>query len=683
MNARMDDATFAKQLADAGSPLDEAGARDLIAGIAAAPAPHAPEVWLSLFVDPAEAAPISLREALAARIEAARAALDRSAVDRNANARLERIALLREQFAAAGVTGFIVPRGDEHLGEYVARRGERLAWLTGFTGSAGLAIVLARRAALFIDGRYTLQAEAEVPVELYEHRHVTDEPPHDWLRIALEPGDRLGYDPRLHTVDAIARYAGACSHAGAELVALETNPLDAIWGDQPPAPLATVVPHAERYAGETAASKRARIGEAIERADADAAILTAPDSIAWLLNIRGGDVPNCPLPMGFALAHADGTVALFMDGRKIPAATRAHLGNGVTLLEPEALGPAIEALGRAGGALLADEKATPAWFAHAVDAAGGRVVKGQDPCTHPKAIKNETELAGTRAAHLRDGAALTRFLAWLAETAGSGAVDELKAAKKLAEFRATDPLYQGPSFDTISGAGPNGAIVHYRVDKASNRPLETGSLYLVDSGGQYLDGTTDVTRTVAIGTPTPEMRDRFTRVLKGHIALASARFPAGTTGAQLDTLARQHLWPAGLDYDHGTGHGVGSFLNVHEGPQRIAKAPGSAPLEPGMIVSNEPGYYKTGAFGIRIENLVAVMEPAQPEGAERRVLAFETLTLAPIDRTLIDHTLLNRAEVAWVDAYHARVGDEVRRLVEDDAAVKAWLKAATRPLAQD
>ncbi|MBT6442781.1 MAG: aminopeptidase P family protein [Alphaproteobacteria bacterium] len=681
MNSKLDDTALAAQLAAAGCRLDAAGAAALIAGIAAAPAPHVPGAWLSLFVETPADAPQALTDALAARIEVARAGI---AIKRPEDATEARLAKLRAALIKAGAEGFIVPRGDEHLGEYVAGRGERLAWLTGFTGSAGLAIVLPATAALFTDGRYTLQAEAEVSASLYDHCHITDTPPATWLKKTLQPNTRLGYDPRLHTAASLRTLATACTAASATLVALEYNPLDSVWEDQPPAPLSPVVPHDVRYAGQAAEDKRTAIGQSIAGQDADAALLSAPDSIAWLLNIRGADVPNCPLPLGFALAHHDGRVDLFMDERKVPAATRTHLGNAVSLESPDAMADALVTMGRAGQALLVDENATPDWFGATLTAAGGRIVKGADPCTRPKALKNAVELDGTREAHMRDGAALTRFLAWLDGAIREGTpVDELTAAARLGDFRAADPLYCGPSFDTISGAGPNGAIVHYRVDETSNRMLEPGSLYLVDSGGQYLDGTTDVTRTVAIGEPDAEMRDRFTRVLKGHIALACARFPAGTNGAQLDTLARQHLWPAGLDYDHGTGHGVGSFLNVHEGPQRISKGPGGAALEPGMIISNEPGYYKSGAWGIRIENLVTVIEPVQPQRGERNILAFETLTLAPIDRRLIDVSLLSAPEIAWVDAYHGRVGDEVRRLIEDDGAVRKWLRAATRPLDAD
>jgi len=589
----------------------------------------------------------------------------------------ERIGALRAELKARGLHGFLVPRADAHQGEYVPPHAERLAWLTGFTGSAGLAVVLRDRAALFVDGRYTLQAETETGSAHYELRHLIETPPQDWLAEAVEPGARIGFDPWLHTPDGIARLRRAVERAGATLEPAEGSPLDAVWTDQPAPPLAPVVAHPVPYAGETSADKRARIAAGLKAEGLDAAVLSAPESLAWLLNVRGGDVPFTPLPLGFAILHADATVDLYMAPEKLDAAVRAHLGEAVRVAPPDAFGPALDAL--AGKRVRLDRATCAVWIAKRLGAAGATADVGDDPCATPRACKNATELAGTRAAHLRDGVALTSFLHWLAEEAPKGGLTELAASDRLDSFRREGDLFRGLSFPTISGAGEHGAVVHYRVTPDSDRPLNTGELYLVDSGAQYLDGTTDVTRTVAIGTPTGEMRRRYTQVLKGHIALATVVFPEGTTGSQLDALARQFLWADGVDYDHGTGHGVGSYLSVHEGPQRVSKSASSVPLAPGMILSNEPGYYKAGAFGIRIENLqvVRVQEP-QPDGAERRVLGFETLTLAPLDRRLIAADLLSAPERAWVDAYHARVREALTPHL--DAAAAAWLTAETAPL---
>jgi Xaa-Pro aminopeptidase len=552
-----------------------------------------------------------------------------------------------------------------------------LAWLTGFTGSAGLAVVLAERAAVFVDGRYTLQAASQVDAGLYALRHISEQPATDWIAESLGRGAVLGYDPWLHTPGEIERYRAAAERAGAALCPLADNPIDAVWIGRPAAPLAPVVPHALSFAGRSAADKRRDVAAALAREAVDAAILTAPDAIAWLLNIRGGDVPHTPLPLSFALAHRDGTVDLFIDRMKLVPGLTEHLGPEVRIAAPEALGPALDHLGAAGKTVSADPAAAASWVFDRLGAAGARIRRAADPCQLPKACKNPIELEGARASHRRDGAALTRFLAWLAAAAPEGGLTEIAVSDRLEAFRRGGEHFRDLSFPTISGAGANGAIVHYHATAASERRLEPGTLYLVDSGAQYLDGTTDVTRTVAIGSPSAEMRDRFTRVLKGHIALALCRFPKGTTGSQLDALARRPLWDAGLDYDHGTGHGVGSYLGVHEGPQRISKLPSTQPLLEGMIVSNEPGYYKTGAYGIRIENLVVVTELAA-EGAERPLMGFETLTLAPIDLALVEPALMDRGEIAWLDGYHARVRAELGPLV--DPATAAWLAAATRPL---
>jgi Xaa-Pro aminopeptidase len=587
----------------------------------------------------------------------------------------ERLAALRAELARRGVQGFLVPRADEHQGEYVPPNAERLAWLTGFTGSAGLAVVLPRSAAIFVDGRYTLQARNEVDAGLYEQRHVTEAPATDWIAKNLKPNDILGYDPRLHTIPELERYAAAAAKAGGVLQALDTNPLDAVWRDRPAPPAAPVVPHELRFAGRSSEDKRHDIAKALGDDKIDAAVLTAPDSIAWLLNIRGGDVPYTPLPLSFAILRADASVDLFIEAAKLAAGTAGFLGNAVTVAAPDKFGAALESLG--GKRIQADPASASSWVFDRLKAGGAQIHRAADPCLLAKACKNEIELAGTRAAHRRDGAALTRFLAWLAAAAPQGALREIAVSDRLEEFRRQGDHFRGLSFPTISGAGANGAIVHYRASPASEKALETGSFYLVDSGAQYLDGTTDVTRTVAIGEPSPEMRDRFTRVLQGHIALAMCRFPKGTTGSQLDALARHPLWQVGCDYDHGTGHGVGSYLAVHEGPQRISKVASTQPLLPGMIVSDEPGYYRTGAYGIRIENLVAVV-PVAHETAERPLFGFETLTLAPIDRNAIEPALMSDAEINWLAAYHARVREELTPLV--DPATATWLAAATEPL---
>ena len=662
-------AALAQALAEAGieKPLEDVEA--LVRGVAAA-APQ-DQSWLRLIHPEAEAAVVP-----AERLEALRRAYAEAPDGIDTPQQAARLAALRAELAKRGLAGFVVPLSDEHQGEYVARRSQRLAWLTGFTGSAGMAIVLAERAALFVDGRYTLQAAAQVDGSLYEHRHITEEPADAWLREHLAAGAALGYDPRLHGTTQRDRLAAPCRAVDARLVACADNPIDALWADQPPAPLGPIAPHPARFTGADAGEKREIVAARLAEKGAAAALLSAPDSIAWLLNVRGADVANSPLPHSFAIVHGEGDVDWFVDRRKLLPEVPAHLGNAVHVQAPETIADVLDELAGAGKAVLIDEAATPVWMVDWLTDGGAEVIRGTDPCALPKACKNAVELDGIRAAHRRDGAALTRFLAWLA-AAPHGSITELDAADRLAAMRAGGEHHRGPSFDTISGAGANGAIVHYRVTAESNRTLEPGTLYLVDSGGQYLDGTTDVTRTVAIGRPEPEHRDRFSRVLRGHIALATARFPRGTSGAQLDTLARQFLWQAGLDYDHGTGHGVGHYLNVHEGPQRISRMGPGAALAPGMVVSNEPGYYKTGAYGIRIENLVAV---ASLDTSEDGFLGFETLTLAPIDRALIEPAMLTADECAWLDAYHARVAETLAPLLADDAAALAWLRAATAPV---
>ena len=587
-----------------------------------------------------------------------------------------RLGALRDELKRRDLDGFIQPRSDEHQGEYVARKSERLAWLTGFTGSAGLAVVLADKAAVFADGRYTLQVEKEVDGGLFEHCHLTDKPPADWIAANLAPGARLGFDPWLLTPVQTARFQAACKKAGGELAACDGNPVDAVWMGQPAAPLSPVVAHDAAFAGDSSNDKRRRIADGLKADKAGAVVLTAPDSIAWLLNVRGDDVPFTPLALSFAILYADASAELFIDGRKLAPGTADHLGGDVKTLEPDAFGPALDRLGKDAKTVRVSADTAPLWVFDRLEKAGAVIDRGDDPCQLPKAIKTTVQIDGIRTAHRRDGASLTRFLAWLDGEAAKGSLMESACADKLESLRRGNDHFQGLSFPTISSAGANGAIVHYRVSEETDTLLRLKSLYLVDSGAQYLDGTTDVTRTIAIGEPTDEMRRNFTLVLKGHIALATARFPEGTTGSQLDTLARLPLWRAGLDYDHGTGHGVGHFLGVHEGPQRISKRPNRVALEPGMVVSNEPGYYKAGAYGIRIENLVTVVQVESD--AEKPLLEFETLTLTPIDRALVVADMLDGAEVAWLDAYHARVLDEITPLV--DEATAEWLAEAAAPI---
>jgi Xaa-Pro aminopeptidase len=498
-----------------------------------------------------------------------------------------RLSALRDELARRKLSGFVVPRADQQQNEYVAPSEERLAWLTGFTGSAGLAAVLTGEAALFVDGRYTLQAAKQVDTKAWSVESLVEPPPETWLAKHLKAGDRLGFDPWLHTSAAAERMAAACAKAGAELVAVESNPVDSVWTERPPPPVAPVAVHAARFAGEAEAGKLNRIREEIAKLGADALVLSDSHAVAWTFNIRGADVAHTPLPLSYALVPKDGRPTVFIDHRKLSNATRDHLEQSADVREPDQLTPQLTALAKSGSTI---------------------------------------------------------------------ALDSATAADALSRL--------------ITSAG---AIVHYRVTRKSNRRIVPGDLLLIDSGAQYEDGTTDVTRTIPVGSPTAEMRDRFTRVLRGHIAIARAVFPDGATGAQLDTLARQYLWQAGVDFEHGTGHGVGSYLSVHEGPARISKL-GTTPLKRGMILSNEPGYYKTDGYGIRIENLELVTA-ADVAGAEKPMNAFETLTLAPIDRRLIDKAMLSPAEIDWLNTYHARVNREVRAHL--DEADQQWLDAAT------
>jgi Xaa-Pro aminopeptidase len=585
----------------------------------------------------------------------------------------DRLAALRAELARAGVDGFLIPRADEYLGEYVPPSGERLAWLTGFTGSAGLAVVLMDRAALFTDGRYTTQAAQQSDTSLWEQRHITEQPAADWIA-EHAAGRRIGYDPWLHAEAALTRL----ERPGLTFVPLAANPLDVAWTDRPAPPMAEARPHPLRYAGVAAAEKRATAAEALRAAGEDAAVLADPHSLAWLLNIRGGDLDHTPLALGFALLRADASAEVYMDPAKVPAETRTHLGNDV-VVRPRAELPAALA-GLAGRTVRLDPEATPAWFAARLREAGATIAPGDDPCRLPRACKNTVEREGARSAHRRDAVALARFLAWFAAAAPTGRETEISAAERLLAFRREVALFQAESFPAISGAGENGAIVHYRVTPESNRPIRPDECYLVDSGGQYLDGTTDVTRTLWTGPgPAPQtLRARYTRVLQGHIGLATLRFPKGVAGPHIDAIARHALWQAGLDFDHGTGHGVGSFLSVHEGPASISRAAKPVPLAAGMILSDEPGYYLPGQYGIRIENLLLVRESERQPDQTKPFLEFETLTLAPYDRALIEPALLSPAERAWVDAYHARL----LALVAPgcDGATSAWLEEACRPL---
>lgn len=583
---------------------------------------------------------------------------------------------LRGLMADGGLDAFMLPRGDHHQSEYVAPAYERLSWLTGFTGSAGMTVVTRRQAALFVDGRYTVQARRECGSGSFDLPGIARSALVPWLRDTLKRDAVIGFDPWLHTVTEIERLRAALKPQGFVFKPVRTNLVDKLWGRERPAPPAEpIVPHPLKYAGRSAQDKISALQKTLKADGQDAVVLTSPDSVCWLFNIRGHDVPHNPVALAFAIVPAQGKPELFVAKEKITKETRAHLDGVVKLSAPDALKTRLQTLRKAGRAVRLDHDRAAWALARAL---GRSAVKGSDPCIAMKAIKNAGEIKGARAAHLRDGAAVVRFLAWLDGAIAAGeTVDEIGAVRALEAARAETGALKDISFDTISGSGPNGAIVHYRVTEATNRELGRGELFLIDSGAQYLDGTTDITRTVAIGPPTDEMRERFTLVLKGHIAVASARFPEGTRGIDLDPFARRALWAHGLDYDHGTGHGVGSYLSVHEGPQSISRA-GAAVLEPGMILSNEPGYYKEGAYGIRIETLVLVSAPEIPPDGDRPVMGFETLTLVPIDRRLIVREMLTPDELHWIDGYHARVMAEVAPLVEGDALF--WLDAATQPL---
>jgi Xaa-Pro aminopeptidase len=583
-----------------------------------------------------------------------------------------RLAALRAKLAAMGLAGFIVPRADMHQGEYVAGRDERLQWLTGFTGSAGFCIVLPEVAGVFIDGRYRTQVKAQVALSAFTPVPWPEVKPGDWVREKLTSG-RVGFDPWLHTADEVERLESSLEGSGVTLVSVMKNPVDAIWPDQPAAPFGKAFVHPVELAGESHAEKRERLAEGLRKAGQRAAVVTLPDSLCWLLNLRGADVPKNPVLHGFAVLQDDGRVDLFVNPAKLDESVRAHLGPEVEVRAVEGF---AEALTRLPGPVRVDKATAPLAVADILRGAGIAVAWGDDPCRLPKACKNPAEIAATRAAHLRDGAAMVEFLRWLDAAAPKGGLTEISVVQALEGFRRATNALHDISFDTISGAGPNGAIMHYRVTEETNRPVQQDELLLVDSGAQYLDGTTDITRTVAVGDPGREARECYTRVLQGLIAISRVRFPKGLPGRDIDALARFNLWVAGQDYDHGTGHGVGAFLSVHEGPQRISRV-SEVPLEAGMILSNEPGYYREGAFGIRLENLIVVHE-APALGDNRAQMAFETLTFVPFDRRLVLVGELSPAERRWLDAYHAEVLEKLGGRVS--GATLDWLRAACAPI---
>ncbi|EGQ9468633.1 aminopeptidase P family protein [Vibrio parahaemolyticus] len=592
------------------------------------------------------------------------------------NDTLSRVNAIREWLAQHNIDALLIPHEDEYLGEYVPAHNERLHWLTGFTGSAGAAVITQDKAAIFVDGRYTVQVTKQVPNELFEYRHLIEEPALDWIQDNLTANASVAIDPRMHS-SAWLDMAQAKLAGKLELNILSSNPIDALWHDRPAPVVSDVRLMPTEAVGQSSESKRKEIAQLVTKAGADSAVITALDSICWLLNVRGLDVSRLPVLLSHAILHADSSVEYFLDPARLPAEFAAHVGTGVTVHHPEALQSRLEAM--SGKKVLLDPAISNAWFKLVLQNAGASVIAAADPCLMPKAAKNEVEIAGMKACHIRDGVAMSKFLCWLdAEVAAGNLHDEATLADRLEAFRKEDPTLMDLSFDTISAAGGNAAMCHYNHE---NQPepgkLELNTLYLVDSGGQYLDGTTDITRTIAIGQPSAEMIKQFTLALKGHIGVARARFPKGTRGYQIDTLARQHLWAEGYDYDHGTGHGVGHFLSVHEGPASISKKQIDVPLTEGMVLSNEPGYYRADAFGIRIENLELVVET--PTNGDFPVLSFESLTRCPIDKRNINVDMLTRPELAWLNDYHQKVWEQISPLVEGE--VKEWLREATLPLA--
>lgn len=584
---------------------------------------------------------------------------------------------LRAEMKAFGLGAYLVPRADEHQNEYVPECAERLNWISGFNGTAGLAAITMDTAAMFVDGRYTLQVQDECAAEFWQYQHLTDNPLDLWLSRLLSSGDKVGFDPKLLTNAGLGRIKTVLENAGIELVALEENLIDKLWQDQPAPPVGALSLYPEMYAGEASTFKRQRIAATLKEAGQEALVISSPDNLAWLFNIRGSDLALTPVALGYAILRSDGSSTMFMALQKLSDDVQTHLENdGVSISSPDQFAAVLKTF--KDKTIRVDHVTGSAFIVDVLRKSGAKVDLGPDPCTADKACKNDTELQGMQSAHVRDGVALVKFFNWFKQQTPESET-EWTVSERLARFREQGDLYKSPSFQTISGVGANGAIVHYGLVKEKASPLKTGELYLVDSGGQYLDGTTDVTRVLAIGTPTEEMVRRYTQVLKGHIAVSSARFVAGTTGAALDPLARQFLWADGVDYDHGTGHGVGCYLSVHEGPQSISKRGTATSLKPGMVLSIEPGYYKAGAFGIRIENLVFVKELApQPQGAEHATLGFEPLTLAPFERSLIDVAMLSTAERDWINVYHVRVQDTLMPLLAEQDA--AFLVHETRPL---
>ncbi len=584
-----------------------------------------------------------------------------------------RVAALRAELKRQNLDGFLVPRADAHQNEYVPKSAERLAWLTGFTGSAGFAIVLADEAAIFVDGRYVIQVRQEIDGKVFSPVDIAETSPSAWLAEHARAGARIGYDPWVHTGGQIERFAKAATEKKIGLVALDANPIDALWLDRPAEPTGPVAIHPLRFAGETTAAKIKKLRRALN--GANAALMSDPHAICWAFNIRGADVAHTPIVLAFALLPREGAPTLYIDGAKLDGKTRAALEKFLTLRAPDALIHDLTQAGQRGDTVMFDSATAPAKLIETLLSAGGKPRIAEDPAALPKAIKNKAELAGAREAHIRDGLALTRFLAWFAEAAPKGGLTEISAAEAVETFRRENGDLRDISFPTISAFGEHAAIPHYRVTEKSNLKIGKG-VYLLDSGAQYPDGTTDVTRTVVVGRASKQLKDHFTRVLKGHIAIARAVFPKGVSGAQLDAFARRYLWEAGLDFDHGVGHGVGSYLSVHEGPQRISKF-GATPLAPGMILSNEPGYYRAGEYGIRLENLI-IVEKREIAGGEREMYGFETITLAPFDLNCVEPKLMNAEEIAWLNAYHAHVRKTLSPLL--DARTRKWLREATRAI---
>ncbi|WP_108681068.1 aminopeptidase P family protein [Methyloceanibacter sp. wino2] len=590
----------------------------------------------------------------------------------------ERVKALLRELKQRQLKGFLVPHSDQHQNEFLPPSEERLAWLTGFTGSAGVAVVTDKGSALFVDGRYILQAPKQVDTDIFEVLQIPKAKPSEWLKETLARGNRLGYDPKLHTIREIERLTKTLSAAGIRLTPVDENSIDKIWGKDRPSPSrAEIFMQPMELAGKGSGEKLMQVQMDLVEAEHDAVLLTAPDSICWLFNFRGGDIKHTPVALAYAIVPAKGRPTLFIDPQKVSESVRIALKPFTEIAAPDALDEALTELAKSGAKIRLDPGSASMRFASVLQAGGAKHVSGNDPCTMPKAIKTEAEQAGARAAHVRDGAAMARFLAWLDEVAETGRVDEVSAAMKLEDFRRETGQLKDISFDTIAASGPHGAVVHYRPTTESKRVLDKNSLFLIDSGGQYADGTTDVTRTVAVGQPTAAMKRHYSLVLRSHIAIAAARFPAGSRGQDLDPFARGPLWAAGLDFDHGTGHGVGSYLSVHEGPQRISRL-GTEELEPGMILSNEPGYYREGQYGIRLENLILVTPAEDIEGGERKMLGFETLTLVPFDRRLIDPKQFMPWELAWLNDYHARVREKIEPLIASED--RPWLRHATAPI---